>query len=67
MGTEIIRDRMGKIIGYIETTSTQVIGRDDLRRIVGTYRSTDNYTRDYNGKIVGPGNLLVGLVMNGRR
>lgn len=66
MAEEIIRDKHHMIIGYIETTQSQLIGRDKQRRIVGYYRSSDNYTRDHQHMIVGTGNQLVGLVMRGR-
>lgn len=62
MSTEIVRDRYNTIIGYIETTPMKVIGRDKNRRIVGFYRSSDDYTRDHMEKIVGRGNQLVALI-----
>lgn len=67
MSTEIVRDRYNTIIGYIETTPMKVIGRDKNRRIVGFYRSSDDYTRDHMEKIVGRGNQLVALIHRGRQ
>ena len=66
MATETVRDKYHMIIGYIETTPSQSIGRDKHHQIVGYYRSSDNYTRDHQHMIVGSGNQLMALIIKGR-
>ncbi len=63
MSREILRDRDGYQIGWVETDATgnQVLrDKDGYRR--GGYSRSDNTTRDEFGNRVGTGNLLVTLL-----
>ncbi len=62
MKTETLRDRYGKKLGTIETTSEKSIVRNEVGRRLGEYSTKDNYTRDNTGKKVGEGNWLSKLL-----
>lgn len=60
MAKEVLRDRLGRRLGEIETGhgGVQVL-RDPLGRRLGEYDPKSNVTRDPLGRRVGEGNLLV--------
>ena len=41
--------------------------KDFYGRILGTYDSSDNYTRDFYGRIVSKGNTAVGLIYTNQK
>ncbi|MGD1042583.1 MAG: hypothetical protein ABR913_05905 [Sedimentisphaerales bacterium] len=63
MAKQILRDKNGFIIGYLETRSDgeQTI-RDSAGRMRGKYDPKRNFTYDENGRHVGEGNLLASLI-----
>ena len=62
MDKQYIRDFHGRIIGSIETSGTKQIARDFYLKILGTYDSRDDLTRDFSGRILARGNSLAGLI-----
>ena len=62
MDKHYIRDFHGRIIGSIETNGTKQIARDFYLKILGTYDSRDDLTRDFSGRILARGNSLAGLI-----
>lgn len=58
-----IREFGGKIIGWLEDDGqgNQQI-RDFVGHILGFYRKSEDKTRDFYGRIIGNGNLLVMLL-----
>ena len=59
-----IKDWTGKIIGFIETDSTNgnKVVRDFYGRILGRYNKKLNITQDFYGRTVGKGDLLLMLL-----
>ena len=56
---ECIRDKNGKIIGWIETDHLgNKLARDFNGHIKGRYKKTGNVTLDFNGKIVSYGDAV---------
>lgn len=62
MDKQYIRRTDGFILGYVDTSGTKKTARLTSGRIVGTYDSTDNKTREFNGRIYAIGDALVGLI-----
>ena len=59
MSRVLLRDKSGKIIGDLKTESNgDKILRDDRGYILGTYKKSTNLTKDFNGYIVGQGDVL---------
>ena len=58
-----IREFGGKLIGWLEDDGqgNQQI-RDFVGHILGFYRKSEDKTRDFYGRIIGNGNLLVMLL-----
>lgn len=65
MAKEVLRDRLGRRLGEIETghRGVQVL-RDPLGRRLGEYDPKSNVTRDPLGRRVGEGNLLTTFLQN---
>ena len=62
---EAVRVFSGKIIGYIETDKNgNQQARDFYGKILGTFDKQYNVTRDFQGRIIGRGNQVAGLVWN---
>jgi hypothetical protein len=60
---ECIRDRNGKIIGWIETDHLgNKLARDFYGKIKGRYKKTGNVTIDFYGRIVSYGDATSGLL-----
>lgn len=60
---ECIRDRNGKIIGWIETDHLgNKLARDFYGKIKGRYKKVGNVTIDFYGKIVSYGDAVAGLL-----
>ena len=58
-----IRDRSGKIIGWIETDHLgNKVARDFYGRIRGRYIKMSNLTKDFYGKIVAQGDATASLL-----
>lgn len=66
MDKETIRDFGGRIIGYkIYKPNGDIQIRDFYGRLLGTYRKSDNTTRDFYNRIVARGDqtsMLLGRV-----
>jgi hypothetical protein len=61
-GSEVLRDRYGNRIGEIQTIGSKQILRDKYGNRLGEYDPRTNRTTDKYGRLVGSGNLLVGLL-----
>ncbi len=63
---EVIRNSRGTILGVYERQSLtgKIIGRDARGVVVGHYDGRE--TRDARGRVVGQGNLLGVLLVQGR-
>jgi hypothetical protein len=60
---EMIRDRHGKIIGWVETDNLgNKVVRDFSGHIKGRYKKVHNATFDFYGKIVAYGDATAGLL-----
>lgn len=60
---DIIRDRSGKILGYIETDHLgNKVVRDFYGRILGRYSKMNKLTKDFYGRIVAQGDATAGLL-----
>lgn len=60
---ECIRDRNGKILGWVETDHLgNKLARDFNGRIKGRYKKTGNVTIDFYGRIVSYGDAAAGLL-----
>ena len=65
MGTVIqeLRDNMNRKLGTIEQEfNGNLIIRDNMNIVKGTYNPTTNQTRDNMNRLVGTGNLLTTLL-----
>lgn len=66
MDKETIRDFSGRILGYkIHKPNGDIQIRDFYGRLLGTYRKSDNTTRDFYNRIVARGDqtsMLLGRV-----
>ena len=59
---ELLRDRYGNIIGQIVTEGSRQTLRDRYGYLLGWYDSSNNFTHDAHGYIIGRGNLLTTLL-----
>lgn len=60
---DIIRDRNGKILGYVETHSNgDKIAKDFYNRIVARYHATSKLTKDFYGRILSKGDITAGIL-----
>lgn len=58
-----LRDSNGRPIGSITITSNgKHEGRDANGRLKGSFDPKTNETRDSNGRVVGKGNVLAGVI-----
>ena len=63
MAKQYLRDKRGRILGWIDNSITgKLYIRDWMGRICGWYDIRTNLTRDKQGRIVGRGNLLTTLL-----
>ena len=59
---EKIKDRSGRIIGWIETDQFgNKVAKDFYGKIVGRYIKMNNLTKDFYGRIVAQGDATAGL------
>ena len=65
---EVLRDERGTITGTLEPQALtgKVLARDARGVLVGTYDPRLNETRDAHGRVIGRGNLLGALLLQGR-
>jgi hypothetical protein len=65
---EVLRDHRGTIIGTLEPQALtgKVLARDARGVVGGTYDPRLNETRDAHGRVIGRGNLLGALLLQGR-
>ena len=60
---EKIKDRNGKIIGWIETDHLgNRVAKDFYGKIAGRYSKMTNLTKDFYGRIVAQGDAVAGLL-----
>lgn len=65
MADQELRDRSGKLIGKIKTTSSgKLEGRDATGKLKGSYDPKTDQTRDHTGRLIGKGNLLSSLIVS---
>lgn len=65
---EIIRDKYGKIIGFIETDQLgNKLVRDFYGKILGRYTKRSNLTKDFYGRIVAQGDATAGLIYRNQK
>jgi hypothetical protein len=57
-----IRNNKGQSVGVMTESGKITTLRDERGRVVGTYDSKTNITRDANGRSIGTGNLLTMLI-----
>ena len=62
MPKQYLRDKRGRILGWLDHVNDKIYIRDWMGRICGWYEPKTNYTRDRQGRIVGRGNLLTTLL-----
>jgi hypothetical protein len=63
MSTQVLRDSLLRIIGYVETRNNgDLVLRDSYQRILGYYDARFNLTRDSYMRTVGSGNILLTLL-----
>ena len=59
MSRVLLRDKGGKIIGDLKTEPNgDKVLRDGQGYILGTYKKSTNLTKDFQGYIVGQGDVL---------
>lgn len=62
---ECIRDRNGKIIGWIDTDHLgNKLARDFKGHIKGRYKKVGNVTLDFYGRIVSYGDSVASMITN---
>lgn len=60
---ECIRDRNGKILGWVETDHLgNKLVRDFYGKTKGRYKKVGNVTIDFNGRIVSYGDVTAGML-----
>ena len=60
---ERIRDRAGRIVGWIDTDHLgNKVAKDFYGKIVGRYFKSSNLTKDFYGRIIAHGDATVGLL-----
>ena len=62
MSTEILKDRMGNVLGEIKQQGSDLVITDKYGNVKGTYNPSSNTTYDTNGSTMGSGNLLSSLI-----
>lgn len=63
MSKQVLKDALGQILATIESDrSGNLVIKDYMGRILGTYDQKKNTTKNYLGQIVGTGNLLTSLI-----
>lgn len=65
MSEMIIRNRASKEVGYIKTDSRGKQTAYNIKREkLGCFDPKTNYTKDKNNRILGNGNMLVGIILS---
>jgi len=63
MAKEVLRDAFGQLLATIESDrNDNLVIKDYMGKILGTYDKKKNITKNYLGQIVGTGNLLTLLI-----
>jgi hypothetical protein len=63
MAKEVLRDALGQLLATIESDRNgNLVIKDYMGKILGTYDKKKNTTKNYLGQIVGTGNLLTLLI-----
>jgi hypothetical protein len=61
-----LRDRTGRLLGWIEAVGRLLQAKDRHGTIIGWYDPRQNVTRDRTGTLVGTGDLLSAMLVCGR-
>lgn len=65
MSETIIRDRFSKEIGYIKTDKKGMQTAYNMKReLMGCFDPKTNFTKDKNNRVLGNGNMLVGILLS---
>ncbi len=65
MSEMVIRNRASKEVGYIKTDSRGKQTAYNIKREkLGCFDPKTNYTKDKNDRILGNGNMLVGIILS---
>ncbi len=65
MSEMIIRNRASKEVGYIKTDSRGKQTAYNIRREkLGCFDPKTNFTKDKNNRVLGNGNMLVGMILS---
>lgn len=65
MSEMIIRNRASKEVGYIKTDSRGKQTAYNIRREkLGCFDPKTNFTKDKNNRVLGNGNMLVGIILS---
>ena len=63
MSDQVLKDRLGNVLGKISTASDgTLIIKDRLGNVKGKYDPKTNKTKDRLGNVIGTGNLLTTLL-----
>jgi hypothetical protein len=62
-GASALRDRRGRLLGWIEACGYLIQAKDRAGSLVGWYDPRQNVTRDRHGALVGRGDLLAALLV----
>ena len=65
MSEMIIRNRASKEVGYIKTDSRgKQTAYNVKREKLGCFDPKTNFTKDKNNRVLGNGNMLVGIILS---
>ena len=65
MSEMIIRNRASKEVGYIKTDSRGKQTAYNIKREkLGCFDPKTNFTKDKNNRVLGNGNMLVGMILS---
>ena len=65
MSEMIIRNRASKEVGYIKTDSRgKQTAYNVKREKLGCFDPKTNFTKDKNNRVLGTGNMLVGIILS---
>lgn len=56
---EIVKDKNGKVLGFIKESGRETIATNTNGKIVGIYNPVTNLTKDANLRIISTGNSVI--------
>jgi hypothetical protein len=67
MSEDVLKDASGRTLGFIRTTPTGGQQAYDVNhRLVGSYDTQNNITKNVNGRAIAKGNTASGLIFRRR-